>query len=251
MLILSPLPIAAVTAGAENLLTPSPREVWVAPGVGAYPIVLDMGAVVSVDTAFVGFTNAHAGSSWQVFTGPDMAGPWTATAMAGSFTPVGVMGARRHGFSKIPNPVASRYFQLRTESNGAPAMQYGIVMLGKAIILPHEYGSGRAPIDLGGKERLPDGGLGIDAGAIVARLQWRFVGLSDATTDQLWDLVANPVTGRGETKPVLVAETRAADLTDLAGRNDRLHYGTFDRIEPYSRRDPNDTVWSMAMTEWA
>lgn len=240
MIIVRPEPIALVTNGAENLLTPSPKEVYVAPGVGFFAVGIDLGAVRTIDTIFLGFTNA-LNASFAVDLTSEFGGGTSETIVDQPVRALDAIGPV-HGLALLPAPRQARYLRVRAGGDSVP-FTAGIFMAGARFQAPHERGGGRQPIDTGTKELLPDGGVGGEDGVVLCSLKWRFVGLPDAIRRQLWALVYD----RGERGPVLVIEEPD---TEAAGANERIHYGTFDRFDAYERRDPNDTAWALSMTEW-
>lgn len=250
MIILAPLAIAAAPTiggtagagtGAANLLSPDPKEVWAAGTAGTTTIDVDVGSARDVDSFFLGFTNAAAAATWSVqsATGPGLGlvdlVPTTGFRAADS------AGPRHHGFVRIAAPAATRYLRLTVTQPDA-ALQAGILLVGKGLSGPYEFGSGRAPIDTGTKEMLIGGGFGIADGVVKAQLRWTFPDLSPADRRALWALVSD----RGETRPVLVVE----ETGEGAGLNEELHYGLFDRLQAYERLSPGTTRWALSMTEW-
>jgi hypothetical protein len=243
MIILKPEPITAISAGAENLLTPSPKEIFVCSGAPADAVDIDLGGAKDIDTIFLGFTNASAtaNATIELYKGTGFGSGYTFVQQQALASP-DALGAP-HALMQLVAAVNSRYFRITLVKGTGPTLQAGILMLGKRFQSPHERGGGRQLIDTGTKELLPDGGVGGEDGVILSALKWRFPGLSDAMRRQLWAIAY----GRGERKPILVVEE--AD-TEAASANERIHYGTFDRFESYERRDPNDTSWALSMTEW-
>lgn len=247
MLLLKPQPILAMAisgvgaSGLANLLTPSPKEALVATGVGVLGITVDLGAEVEADCFFLGFTNAHADALWGVATRPTIAGAATPFGASQLIKRPESIGPRHHGLI-VSAPQTSRFFYFETVQSGAAPLEIGAIMLGKGLVIPHEFGGGRSIVDTGAKEALADGGFGLGAGAIKASLRWSFTDLDEATLAQLWALARD----RGERRPILAVE----DAADTVGRDERIHYGLFDRFETYERQNPDQTRWSMSMTEW-
>lgn len=239
-----PIPTAPVAAGdgAEYLLTPSPKEVWVADAVGSTTIDVDLSVAEDVDTFFLGFTNATAAATWQIQIGTgvgvglvDLVPAGTAMRAADSLGP-------HHALAVLDAPVNGRYFRITVTQTGAEPMQAGILILSKAFVAPFEFGSGRQPIDTGSKVALADGGFGLGDGVVKAALRWTSADLSPADRRALWALAMD----RGERGPVLVVEQLGED----GGLNEEIHYGLFDRFEAYERQAPGQSRWALSMTEW-
>lgn len=241
MIIVTPLAITSVTAGAENLLTPSPKEVW-APAV-ASPVVLDidLGAAVEFDTVFLGYTNATVGSQIAVIADP--AGANVTIFAQQVVRAADAITGRPHLLVQLPALVTRRYVRVLIYQGAGQAFVAGILMVGLRFQAGHERGAGRQLIDTGSKERLQDGGIAGEDGVLLASLRWRFIGLSDAMRRRLWALAWS----RGERTPVLVIEEPDSELL---GANERIHYGTFDRFDAYERQNPDETAWGLSMTEW-
>lgn len=239
-----PIPTAPVAAGdgAEYLLTPSPKEVWVADAVGSTTIDVDLSVAEDVDTFFLGFTNATAAATWQIQIGTgvgvglvDLVPAGTAMRAADSLGP-------HHALAVLDAPVNGRYFRITTAQTGAEPLQAGILILSKAFVAPYDLGGGREPIDTTPVTELTDGGFNIGDGAIKARLEWKFVDLSPADRRALWAIIKSV----GKSSPVLVVE----QLSEDAGLNEEMHYGLFDRFEPYVREAPGSTRWALSMKQW-
>lgn len=241
MIVLSPLPIAAITASAENLLTPSPKEVAVY-AAGYAKIVVDLGSATAADTVFLGFTNAQPATTFALYRCNDLAGAGAALVIGGATVAADAVTAPHILFQF--DPLVSRFWLIDCNTGANPGLVAGVVMIGSRLQAGHERGGGRQIIDTGSKELLPDGGVGGEDGVILCGLKWRFIGLADALRRQLFNLAIK----RGERRPVLVVEE--PDGEGLAGANERIHYGTFDRFDTYERGDPNHTNWSFSMTEW-
>lgn len=244
MIIFKPLPISEVvpqlaSTGAANLLTPDPKEVWAATlGAGAYALYIDMGSAVTIDSLFVGGLNAGA-FLYTFYKAADMAGG----GLVALYTPAAPTAASPYGFVRLAAPTSSRYFRISI-ANFSVGPQAGVIALGLAFQPTHnrEWGGGRLLIDTGSKERLLGGGFGIGEGVRKAAYQWTFGDLLDAEVEALWDLAKD----RGETSPIVVVE----DPADTAGLGNRIHYGLFDRFEPYTRQGAGRTRWALSMEEW-
>ncbi len=247
ILIINPLPIAAIVTsngtGAANLLSPSTREVWRASAVGASTIDLDFGEPVTLDTVFLGFTNATPAATWSLatMTGPAGAGSIVISADA-SLRVDHPIGARHHSLVRLYEPVTTRYLRISVNQvGGGAALQAGIVLAGLAIDRPYEYRAGRAPLDLSKRTELNDGGFGISRAAIVSSYRFTLSGLSDEQVEELWQIVM----AIGESAPILIVEGH-----DTPVRFSQIHYGLLQRLEPYEREEPEDTRWGLSIRDW-
>jgi hypothetical protein len=245
--IVTPLAVSAVVVsdgtGSTNLLTASTRETWRAGAVGASTIDLDLGAVVSLDTVFLGFTNATASSTWAIatMTGPGGAGVAVISPSASLRVPNSI-GARHHAFRRLGEPVSTRYLRITVNQvSGSVPLQAGILLVGLMIERPYEYRSGRVAIDLSKKTELKDGGFGIDKAAIVSSYRFTLSGLTDDQVEELWQTVM----AVGESGPILIVEGHDGDV-----RFSYLHYGLFQRLEPYEREEAQDTRWGLSIRDW-
>lgn len=245
--IIKPLDIAAVAVtdgtGAANLLSPSTREVWRASVVGLSNIDLDFGTVVTLDTIFLGFSNAGPNAVWTVASMASPAGAalnvLTAARPLRSAQPV---GDRHHGYIRLAAPVSTRYLRLSVNQIGtAQPFHAGIVIAGLAIERAYEYRAGRGAIDLANKTELQDGGFGISRSAIVSSYRFTLAGLTDDQVDELWQIVMDI----GESAPVLIVEGHTPPV-----KHAQLHYGLLDRLEPYEREDPQDSRWGLSVRDW-
>lgn len=252
LLIVQPLPIAAIAAsrgvGAANLLSPDPKEVWADDAVGASAsIVVDLGALRTIDTVFLGFVEPPAaGATWSVKansgSGADF---WLQTETALRVTDVaGTFPARTHALWFG----AARAVRVLTifldQPVGSPPLTAGVVVIGKAFVadLGQEWGAGRQPIDSGTVTELPSGGFAVVEGARKARFSWTFGDLSQAETDQLEQIAL----ALGETAPGLVIE----DADRTAGLNNRIHYGLFEKWNQFERRNRRQTRWEVGIKQW-
>lgn len=252
VLILSPVPIAAIAAsrgsGVANLLTRPPKEVWADVAAGSVAnIDIDFGAVVPVDTVYLGYLYPPAaGATWTITGG---AAGYTDVTLS----PAGALRAvdsasrapkRTHAFWHGAT-VNVRYLRLAvTQAAGSPPMSAGVVLAGKAWQpqFNMEFGGGRRVIDTGTVASLPDGGFATMEGARKRAWGWTLGDLSVAETDALEELLLD----HGETIPLLVVE--GPDAT--TGQRNRLHYGLFTGLKAYEREDPAKTKWSFDFEEW-
>ncbi len=244
--IISPLVIAEVTVSADpasknNLLTPSPREVWLASAAVNHFIDIDLGSIQSFDTAYIGGLSLGIGATWSIQTATGVGvGLGAATTVA-----VGLSGATTAPYQsliKLPAPVASRYLRMVITPAVPAELEVGVVAVGLSWQHAYAYGSARPLIDTTRKTDLFDGGFGIDPGVVKSGFRWRFTDLSKVEADSL----AAQIRLVGIGKPVIVVE----DMTALPPADAELHYGTFDKFEPWERANAVDTIWALSMTEW-
>lgn len=252
VLILSPTQIAAIVAsrgsGAANLLTPSPKEVWADTAVGStVDIDIDFGAVVPIDTVFVGYAfPPAAGATWTITGGT--AGYATTTLKAsGALRAIDTASRapqQTHAF--WTGAVANiRYLRISiVQPGGNPVLRAGVVLAGKSWKpqFNMEFGSGRRVIDTGTVASLPDGGFATMTGARKRAFSWTLGDLSMAETDALEELLLD----HGETVPLLVV----SDPDATTGQRSRIHYGLFTGLKAYERRNPAQTRWDFAFEEW-
>ncbi|MCP9222735.1 hypothetical protein MKP08_08255 [Erythrobacter sp. LQ02-29] len=244
--ILCPLPFASVTVsdgtGAAYLSTPDPKEVWRAGALRAGSIEVDLGATIPIDTAMLGFTNAAATATWAVTV--ISADRQTNTVIHGPATMrvPGAAGARFHALALAQQPVEGRFVRFTfTQAQGAPALEIGLALVGLRAEHAYEWRSGRRPIDLGERVDLAGGGFGFGSGAIKGSYRFTAADLSDAEVEDLW----NTIMEVGVRRPVLLVEGG-----DNAVSHNRIHYGVFERFEPYERADAADTRWALTLQDW-
>lgn len=241
-LILAPLPIVAI-AGDDpttvgHLLTSDPREVWAPAGAASIQFTADLGAAVAIDTVFLGYSILKQASAVVVKVDGVQVG-------ASAFALPRRAGRYAHALILLNQGVIGQHVQvIITVAAGDRPQSLGVLMIGQRFQPQwnHEWGAGRVPVDTGTRTRLQGGGYGLDAGIVKSGWQWTFGDLSDGELDQVFDIVMD----RGETGPVLVVEN--PDQT--AGLAERIHYGTFDRIEAFERQDVQLTRWSLRIEDW-
>lgn len=246
-------PLAAVVATASQprvlrLLTPDPKEACLFENNGTgYSLMLDYGAAVQADTAYLGYHTAAAGQSWRVYA-TDQTYTNVVSEIETANTPLVPLGLGfpYHQFKRVAVPVSSRYW--RVDFGLGPSntsFTAGIFALGLAFQATWgvEMGAGRNVIDTGTAERLFGGGFAIDEGTRAAGFQWTFGDLQALEIRQLYQIVKDV----GVTKTVLVVED--PDRTD--GLNERVHWGLFSKLDFYERRDPANWKWSLQMSDWA
>ncbi|RJF91138.1 hypothetical protein [Sphingomonas cavernae] len=252
LIIVPPAPIAAIVAsrgtGAANLLTSSPKEVWVDIAVGsAVNIDIDLGAARSIDTVLLGHIHGPApGAVWTI-TGGVAAYAETVLKASGPLRAADAAGQQPSLSHALWHGAATdvRYLRLSiTQPAGAPMLMAGIALVGAAFTpaLNKEWGSGRRPIDNSTVTPLPDGGFAVVEGARKMGFAWTFGDLSDAEADRL-QAVALDV---GESRPVLVVE----DPAPTTGLRNRIHYGLFEKLRQFERRNRIQTRWEFGMEEW-
>lgn len=246
VLIVKPLPVAAVPTvtgtGAANLLTADPNEAWVAPSTATLTMDIDMGVAVTVDSFYLGYTNAGLDATWTIEKGTGLGAGLAVIKPSGPMRAADSEGPRHHLFARLAVPVTARYFRLTLAQAGGAALYVGALILGLAFEKHRELGGGRTPIDTGTRQDLPGGGFGIGDGVVKAAFSCSFVDLTDAELARLWSIARD----RGTRKPVLLVE----DAEVTAGLNDAIHYGTFDRFQAYEETDPDVARWACAHVEW-
>ncbi len=252
ILILSPLTVSAIAvsrgAGAANLLTFDPKEVWTDAAVStAANLDLDLGAVSSVDTiALAAIYGAVAGASWTISGGT--VGYTDAVIKAASalraIDATGQSPSISHALW-TGAAVNLRYIRIAvTQPAGNPVLSIGRALAGAAFVPQYnkEWGAGRGVIDTGTATRLPSGGFAVVDGARAGSYAWTLGDLSEAEYEALYALQLEA----GTTRPVLVVEDPAATT---AQRN-RIHYGLLTGLRKFERRNPKQTRWELSMEEW-
>lgn len=247
VLIIKPLAVALAPSlpgsGQANLLTADPNEAWIASSAAAVAMDIDMGAAVSVDSFYLGYTNATAAATWTIAKGTGLGTGLTTIKAAGSMRAPDSEGPRHHCFARLAAPVSSRYFRLTLTQSGTVPLYAGALVVGRAFEKFREFGAGRTPVDTSTREDLPGGGFAIGEGVVKAQFAFSFVDLTEAEAAQLWSIKKD----RGLTRPVVVVED--ADLT--SGMNEAIHYGVFERFQAYERLDPSNTRWAGSVLDWA
>lgn len=244
------------TAGA-NLLTPDPKEVWLAtPGqisgsTTVSLVDLDYGVDYGIDTIWLGHTNAVPGTQWYIVAAATQAGLNTGTVLLSQTTLAAPSNRNppRHGLWMGSFNVFRWWRVVIVQPTSAGVFTAGVLMLGKRFqpVWNREAGDGRRPIDLGAVERLRGGGFGRRRGAIKLAYEWVFGDLTDTDLDRLAFLISDPVDGAGQTDPVLVIE----DPDNTAGLAERMHYGLFTGLDVFERTLPGvRSRWRLSMEEW-
>lgn len=250
--IVEPLAITLTTGGPggptpatlANALTPDPKQIYAVGQSSGFAIWADLGSVQSVDSFYLGGTNAQPGAVMVISKVDNNAG-LNPVALTGGV----VIGAtdrkavRAHGMAKLAAPVSGRYFQFEIGNNNAD-WEIGRVAVGLAFEASwdREWGSGRRVIDTAKSQALLGGGFGVQPGARKAAYSWTFGDLTDAEVEQLFGIQLRV----GESSPIIVNEQDGATV----GANEKLHYGLLRRLEAFERRDPNATKWALEIEEW-
>jgi hypothetical protein len=238
---------ASLGTGAANLLTADPKEVLAYTGTGAQNLIdIDLGSAQSIDSLLLGYFSWSGGADPAVSLWRGTATYTDTLVVSGSaLAPSSVSSPlRRHFFHRFSSPQTARYIRFAPTTVNAITYQIGIVAIGLAFqpTYNREWGSGRRIIDTGTKEALLGGGFGIGEGARKSAFRWTFGDLTDAEVASLFDLGLD----RGETRPIVVVED--PDVT--SGLNERIHYGLFERLEPYERQNVSQTRWSLEVQQW-
>jgi hypothetical protein len=246
--IVRPLPATISTVGANltaltNLATPNPREAmsFTAAG-GAWSFDLDLGALKTIDSLFLGYMLAAQPITFDLGTtlgGAQVASIAVVPQASDLYDP------RYHAVHVAAAPLAGvRYVRVKTPAAPIADGSAGAVAVGLAFQATwgHEYGAGRPLEDTGIAERLFDGSFGIQDGARIGGYQWTFGDLTDAEVSALWALVKD----RGNTRSVLVIE----DPDQIAGLNERTHWGLLDRLDAYERQLPGASRYSFKIRDW-
>lgn len=252
ILFLKPSPISAIAVSrggiAANLLTPDPKEVWVDTADGSVVnIDIDMGVNTPIDTILLGYISPpDAGATWTITGGT--AGYTTGTLKASgplrAIDAAGQAPAVSHAFWTGAQQ-SLRFIRLAlTQPAGKGPLSAGVAMLGAAFTPTYnkEWGAGRRVIDTGSATPLPSGGFGIVEGARKRSYAWT---LGDLSTDEV-DALEAIALDRGETQPLLVVEDPAA----TTGQRNRIHYGLFQGLRQFDRRNPKQTRWEFMIEEW-
>lgn len=247
VLIIKPLAIAAPPtvngSGQANLLTADPNEAWIAATTSSLTIDIDMGSAVTVDSFFLGYTNAAAAATWTIARANGLGSGVSTIRAASLMRAADSEGPRHHCFARLAVPVSSRYFRLTIVQGGTVPLFVGALVIGRAFEKNREYGADRMPIDTGAREDLPSGGFGIGDGVVKSQFSFSFTDLTEAERNQLWSIKKD----RGLRLPVLVVED--ADLT--IGQNDAYHYGVFERFQASERITPRYRRWAGSVVDWA
>lgn len=250
VLIMAPLPMAAATSsrgsGAARLLTPDPKEAWLDSTIGsAATLSVDLGSVQTIDTAFIGNTNAATGAAMTVRSGINASTEYNWPTAGILPAPYRIASRPRHGLAQLAVPVQARYVDfIITQPAGGQPMYVGNLALGLGFVPTwgSEYGGGRGVVDTGARERLLGGGFGVARGTRKANYAWTMGDLTDDEVQTLYALIYD----RGETAPLVVIESP----DNTAGLGERSHWCVADKLEPYERFAPGATRWAFSIEEW-
>ena len=240
--IVHPLDLAVVAgsssagSGLANLLTPDPKEAFVAEGAGVCTIALDLGTALTFDTVLLGYTNASAADNIAVLPGLS-GGAYSYGAFAHSFR----RSPMRHGLVTLGAPMTQRYLRIYT-ATGAQLVA-GDAAVGLAMRPGHDLGSGRPVSDTGRTERTFGGSLGSEAGTTASGWQWTMPALTNDQRDQLHAMTLD----LGTTGSALVVE----DPVPSNGLNERIHWGKLVLRESFERLSGDESKWTMQIQDWA
>lgn len=246
--IIRPLIISAISTNTgvssiANVLTTSPREVWVSDAaVGSVTIYFDLGSPQSFDTVYVGNHNLPANATFSFGSTTAMGVAPVAWLASGAIRLPNADGPRYQSVFASGLTAPARYFCMYIEYSPAQIVQIGTLVIGQSFRHPYAYPAGRQLIDTSRRADLVDGGFGVEDGAVKSAFKWRFTDLTDARRDALWTLISN----RGIRRPVIVIE----DVSVTPPPEPSVHYGLFDKFEAWERANPVDTIWALSMTEW-
>lgn len=257
---ITPTAIASAATTPANLLTPNPKEVIsFAPGNVAVNVDVDLGAVYSVDSFFLGFLSPLLGGNFaQTGDGPRIAisggaAGYADAVLAANFNPfvttaTGVASPiERHSFTQLAAAVNARYIRFAVTSETAGInFTAGALAIGKAwqTTWGHEWGAGRPIEDTSDVERLFGGGFGINEGSTAGGYQWTFGDLTDQEVRDLYAMARR----LGVHKSCVVVEDPD---NATVGLNERTHWGLFDKLEPYERLTVGATKWAFKIRDWA
>jgi len=252
ILILSPISISAIAAsrgsGVVNLLTRSPKEVWIDSAVGsAATIDIDLGVAQSIDTVFLGYVSPPAAGAVWTITGGLAGYAETTIKASGALRAVDSASrapSRTHALW-TGGATSARYIRISvTQPAGSTALSAGVVMLGAAWrpTFNMEWGAGRRVIDTGSATSLPDGGFSTVLGARKRAFSFSLGDLATAEVDALEELLLD----LGETSPALLVE----DTDAIVGQRGRIHYGLFQGLKAFERRNALQTRWELNFEEW-
>lgn len=248
LIFVKPIPFLTTLASGRdpteaNLNTPNPKEAYFAPSTALQFFVADMGSAQSVDTGFLGYTNAKDGVVVEFRVGNDPGG--TGAVSLGAHVVARDGSARPYHALVKGATLVGRYLFCIVTGTDPVKLIAGVLAGGKALqpTFGHEWGAGRRVLDTGAKERLKSGGFGVDRGVRASAWQWTLGDLTDAEADALNELALDV----GETSSVLVVE----DPDQTAGLSKRCHWGMFTGLEAFERIAPGATRWAWKVEDWA
>lgn len=258
LLILSPIAIdgADITPSSQalnfpgsHLGDPQPKVIWKAALSGQVDIDIDLKSDQTVDTVFLGFTNAEATTNWDIRMASEAQGSTYLDNAASIRKADGAL--RISSDNSHPNfhgvwtgaSVQARYVRLRITQNNTP-FEAGVVALGQAFRPTYNYdwGSGRSLTDLSTTKTLRGGQTDVAKDAIIPN--WRFVlsNLSDVELENLWKITKK----HGKSTPLLIIE----DPNTPGDLQEATHYGTLRDINAYERRNASKSRWEFTIQHW-
>jgi len=246
--ITTPLKFAAVRntaigVGFERMFTPDPKEAFEQPANNFWYFDIDLGAITRIDTFYLGYHNARNGQTFRAQRMDGLGGNTQETFFSTTLDPLGY-GNPGHTVYQLASPVDVRFVRIILTNQNQPAFYAGVLAIGLAFqaTYGHEWGAGRFIEDTGSAERLFGGGWATDDGVATTGYKWTFGDLSADERERLFQLVRD----RRTTRSLLVVE----DPDRTAGLNERVHWGLFQRLEPYERLDPINTKWALQIGDW-
>lgn len=247
LLIMIPATVASSSlqvgaAGYERVLTPNPKEAYVANSGSSY-FDLDLGVPVAIDTIFVGYITDGTQATFRLEAIPGI-GQTATDAIIDFFGAAIGHGNPRHALGRRSTLFTSRYVRVVIQSPNAP-VTIGTIALGGTFSSTYsqEWGGGQFVEDTGTAERMKGGGFAIDPGVATTGWQWTLGDLTNPERRQLMQIVKD----RRTTKTLLVVEND--DRVD--GLNELIHWGLLRKLEPYERLDPLNTKWGFQIQDWA
>lgn len=249
--IIEPMTVTAMNSSYDsapstrlNMLTPDPKQIFASPNALAQDILFDLGSVQTLDSFFLGFTNAGSAATVALGTSTDLAGTGYVNRVGNTvIRAADAKSTRSSILLKAAAPFSSRYLYLSLGANTAN-WQIGRIAAGLAFEASwdREWGSGRRVIDTAKTQALIGGGFGVQPGVRKAAYQWTFGDLTDAETEQLYGIAYRV----GNSGTIIVNEQDGTTV----GANEKLHHGLFQRFEAFERRDPGATKWALEIEEW-
>ena len=202
VLILSPLALdagdllsssSALNFPVGNLSNPQPKIVWKAASSGQVYVDIDLQSNQSVDSFFLGFTNAGSSVHWDIRTSTSAEGRAGLASPSNIRKPAGPIlatlpenGQRPHAFWTGPSIIA-RHIRMNITNSTTP-FSAGVVSVGKAFRPRYNYdwGAGRSLTDLSVTKNLRGGQMDVFKDAIIPT--WRFTlgNLDDGELEALW-----------------------------------------------------------------
>jgi len=208
--------------GIANLLTPDPKEVVSCNAGAGVGYGLDLGAIYSIDSMFLGHLNNYGSAADLEFVTGVAAHNETvrldANYLAEWIAPSArSIPRRRHAFWRAAAPFNARYVMVRGTFAGTTPVTLGVFGVGLAFqpTYNQEWGAGRQPLDTSGITELRSGGFGIDSGGKKAAYTWTLGDLTDIEVQSAWSMFEDA----GNSSPIIVVEdpdSPAATIIDHA-----------------------------------